>query len=84
MKVVINPILAISGYLPAGMCARLLDKQVVWVHRLFESGRVAGARDGRQLYISARSLSDYYRASGAPMVGDAVLVPAWVKEPLPE
>lgn len=73
MKVAVNSILASAGYLPAGVVAKLLGKQVVSMHRLVEAGRVVAARDGSALYISARSLSDYYRAGGAIPVADAVL-----------
>lgn len=73
MRVAINSVLAASGYLPASMLARLLGKQVTTLHRLAKAGRVVASRDGRALYLSARSLSDYYRAGQAGVVADAIL-----------
>ena len=73
MRVAINSVLAASGYLPAGMLARLLGKQVTTLHRLAKAGRVVASRDGRILYLSARSLGDYYRAGHAEQVSDAIL-----------
>ena len=67
-----NPLMVDAGYAPASQVASVIKKAASTVHRMVETGRVEGARDGRALYVKVESLVAYYEECGNEAMAQAV------------
>lgn len=67
-----NPIMIQAGYVPAARVAEVLNKAVSTVHRMVADGRIEGARDGRALYVSVKSLENYFKSSDNAAMIEAI------------
>ena len=73
MRVFFNSILVNDGYIPACVFARVLGKQVNWLHRLAARGYIVTAHEGSRLYVQGPSLVEYYRRNNAHAIAEALL-----------
>lgn len=67
-----NPIIVARGYAPAKRVADVLGKAHSTIHRMVQSGRLEGLRDGRALYISVSSLIAYYENDDNEIMVEAI------------
>lgn len=65
-----NPIMLKKGLAPAAEVGRAMNKSLSTIHRLFNENKVAGARDGKALYIDLESLAKHFDAEANPILAE--------------
>lgn len=65
-----NPLMLKKGLAPAAEVGRAINKSLSTIHRLFNEKKVAGARDGKALYIDLESLAKYFASEGNTILAD--------------
>jgi hypothetical protein len=72
-----------ADHVPASQVAQHLAKPLSSIHRLFSAGYLAGARDGRALYIALPSLRKYYEGSTV-MLAQVDVLEQWLRDTVKE